>query len=273
MYEAKKAGKNRYIFFDENMQKEFQNTQKLKNEIIEDIKKDNFVSFFQPIVSYKDKKVKKVEVLSRWIKDDKVISPTVFMAIIEENIDLIELLTFKQLKEVFNLAKKYDLAFSVNISAKLLSNDNLLKFLSQFDFKDIKKSKISFEVTETSISNDILKSSEILAKIKEMGFGISLDDFGTGYSSLSYLRNLPIDTLKIDRQFVLNLEKSKKDEKLLMAILKMANILDMNVVIEGIEEKKQYKKFKDFDFVKFQGFYFYKPMQFKELKKLIKKRK
>jgi EAL domain-containing protein (putative c-di-GMP-specific phosphodiesterase class I) len=106
-----------------------------------------------------------------------------------------------------------------------------------------------------------------------MGFEISLDDFGTGYSSLSYLRNLPIDTLKIDRQFVLNIEKSKKDKKLLMAILKMANVLEMNVIIEGIETKKQYKKFKDFDFVSYQGYYFYKPMEFDTLKKYIKKRK
>jgi sensor c-di-GMP phosphodiesterase-like protein len=98
---------------------------------------------------------------------------------------------------------------------------------------------------------------------------VSLDDFGTGYSSLAYLRDFPFDVLKIDKKFIENLS-TQKDIKLLKAIIDMAEILDMKIVIEGIEKKSQLNYIKQNDEnIKYQGFYFYKPMEFKDLQKLL----
>jgi len=127
------------------------------------------------------------------------------------------------------------------------------------------KKKIYFEVTETSLSNNFAVSSKILKEIKKMGYNLSLDDFGTGYSSLAYLREFPFDVMKIDKKFLDNVSKSSKDKKLLEAIINMASILDMKIVLEGIEDKKQVDMFEKSEFIKYQGFYFSKPIEYLEL--------
>jgi len=129
-------------------------------------------------------------------------------------------------------------------------------------------SKIYFEVTETSLALNINKASMILSNLKKKGFEISLDDFGTGYSSLAYIKNLPIDNIKIDREFLLNLS-TKKDIKLLNAIINMIEILDMKVILEGIETKHQLSIIKPKEYIKYQGFLFYKPIPFEKLKKIV----
>ena len=107
-----------------------------------------------------------------------------------------------------------------------------------------------------------MQASKILIKLKKLGFNLSLDDFGTGYSSLAYLRELPFDTLKIDKKFLDNLKYSKKDKQLLLSIINMAKILQMKIVLEGIEQKEQLKILQQEEYIKYQGFYFYKPMEF-----------
>ena len=265
MYEAKKAGKGMYVFFDDTMQQQLQEIAFLKTKIKDALKNNEFVNFLQPIVLSIDKKIKGAEVLLRLKENNKFLSPVKFIPILEDDIHLIKEVTFWQIKEIVKLMKKTDIFYSINISAKLLNDYDIIDFLNEcLEKNSCDTSRIFFEVTETALSKNILTASKILKQIKKMGFNISLDDFGTGYSSLAYLRNLPFDVLKIDKTFIDDILESNKDRKLLDSIVNIADIFDMKIVLEGIETKNQLQLLPKRENIKYQGFYFYKPMPIDE---------
>jgi len=271
MYEAKKNGKGRHIFFDIDMQKQFQKATLLKHKIKNALKNGELVNFYQPIIAASDLKIKGCEVLIRWFDDGCMVFPDVFIPILEDDINLIKDVTFWQLEQSIQRLSDVDIFFSINISVKLLNDDDLIDKLKYLDTKySFNKNNIVLEVTETSLSSNLLLASKILKEIKKMGYNLSLDDFGTGYSSLSYLRELPFDTLKIDKKFLDNVLVSPKDKKLLKAIINMAQILDMKIVLEGVESKKQVDILEKNRHIKYQGFYFYKPLEYKTLLSLKK---
>ena len=264
MYEAKKMGKGRFVFFNDKMKKEINKITTIKNNLKDAVKHKNLKNYFQPIVSSKNLQIRGVEILVRWGN----ISPAVFIPILEEDISLLKEFTFWQIEEVIKISQQFNLFFSINISGKLLFDNDLLKFIDNMILKyKFNTSNIYFEVTETTLALNINKASEILNLLKEKGFKISLDDFGTGYSSLSYIKNLPIDNLKIDREFIQNLS-SKKEIKLLLSIINMAEMLDMKIILEGIETKSQLNYIHAKEYIKYQGFLFYKPMPFEYLRKM-----
>jgi len=272
MYEAKKSGKGKYLFFDDSMQKEMSKTTNLKTKIKDALKNREFVNYFQPIILSTNEQIKSSEVLMRWRNGQELVSPEVFIPILEDDIALMQSVTFWQIEEVIRVMQRNEIHYSINISAKLLTNDELIEKLKYFVKKyrfDTKR--ISFEVTETTLSSNLAQASKILLELKHLGFNLSLDDFGTGYSSLAYIRELPLDTIKIDKKFIDNIEYSEKDRKLLLSIINMAQILDMKIIIEGIEKKEQLDLLKKKSYIKFQGFYFYKPMVFEELEKYLHK--
>jgi diguanylate cyclase (GGDEF)-like protein len=271
MYEAKKAGKGRYLFFDNSMQKHLQEIKYLKMKVKYALDKNEFVNLFQPIVSSTDNKIIGAEVLLRLKEKDKLLSPNLFIPILEEDISIIKKVTFWQIQEVAKLTKKTNIFFSINISAKLLNDYDLLQTLKKY-IKQYKcnTKQIFLEITESVLSYNLEKAAEILQKITQLGFNISLDDFGTGYSSLAYLRQLPLNTLKIDKTFIDNILSSKKDQKLLESIINIASVFDMQIVMEGIEKDKQLNILPKNKDIKYQGFYFYKPIPLEELLKLIK---
>ncbi|GAB6073668.1 putative bifunctional diguanylate cyclase/phosphodiesterase [Nautilia lithotrophica] len=266
MYEAKKAGKGTYLFFDESMKSELIKITKLRNYIKNALKNNKFINCFQPIVLSTNYKIKGAEALLRLIQNNKLISPTIFIPILEDDIHLIKEVTFWQISEIVKLTKKLDIFFTINLSAKLLGDYDLIEYLEKLKQKThFDTSKIYFEVTETALSSNLTMASNILLKLKEMGFVLSLDDFGTGYSSLAYLRELPFDIIKIDKKFIDNLPFSEKDQKLLKSIINMANILDMKIVLEGIETKEQLKKLPQDENIKYQGYHFHKPYKIDKL--------
>ena len=260
MYESKKTGKGIYTFFDESMQEELQKLTSIKQKIKNALKDGEFVNHFQPIVSSLTHEIRGAEVLLRWYNDGKLETPKNFIPILEDDIHLIRDVTFWQIEEVLKMMPKSKLFYSINLSAKLLNYElvaMLEKLIQEYDFDT---SKIHFEVTETSLSTNIIQASKILAHIKSLGFYLSLDDFGTGYSSLAYLRELSFDTLKIDKKFIDDTKKSKKNRRLLLAMITMAQTLKMKIVLEGIEEESQLSFFKKDKHIKLQGYYFYRPM-------------
>ena len=266
MYEAKKAGKGKYVFFDNYMQQQLQKTTIVKNKIKNALKNNHFINYYQPIIGSHDFEIKGVEVLIRWQDGGTLVPPDTFIPILEEDVTLIKEVTFWQIEDTIQKMQNLTITFSINISVKLLSDNDLLEILENLGKKyDFDKSRIFFEVTETSLSNNFLVSSKILKEIKRLGYNLSLDDFGTGYSSLAYLREFPFDVMKIDKKFLDNVERSKKDKKLLEAIIHMAQILDMRIILEGIETKEQVELFEKSIFMKYQGFYFSKPIEFSNL--------
>ena len=269
MYESKKAGKGIYTFFDESMQEELYEMTNIKQKIKTSLQEQQFVNYFQPIVSSVDQSIKGAEVLLRWVNEGSLVQPNIFIPLLEDDIHLIKDVTFWQIEMVVDMLKETTIFFSVNLSAKLLNSDLIVKLNTLLNEKKFDPSRIHFEVTETSLSTNMLQTSQILSDIKEMGFHLSLDDFGTGYSSLAYLRELSFDTLKIDKKFIDDAFKSKKNKKLLFAIMQMARILEMKLVLEGIEESHQLEIFDQDEYIKFQGYLFYRPMDRQKLSETI----
>ena len=269
MYESKKAGKGIYTFFDNTMQKEVQELTIMKHKIKHALEDGNFINYFQPIVSSVNHNILGAEVLIRWQNNGKIISPDIFIPILEDDISLIKDVTFWQLEQVVSVMYKHNIFFSFNISAKLLHNELIEKLEELIQKYEFEPSKIHLEVTETSLSTNMVQASNILLKVKNMGFRLSLDDFGTGYSSLAYLRELSFNILKVDKKFLDDSTKSDKNRKLLLAIINMAKILDMKIILEGIEENHQLSIFEKDKHIKLQGFLFYKPMPYDKFTNLI----
>jgi len=269
MYEAKKKGKGQYVFFDDRMQKELHKHSIIKKRIYKALNNKEFINYFQPIISNTTYNIIGAETLLRWKPEDELIPPNEFIPLLEEDINLIKSVTLWQIKEIVKLLLQTNIYFTINISVKIL-NEELLEFLTKILNKyKFDPKRLHLEVTESTLSTNFKKSSQILNAINNLGFELSLDDFGTGYSSLAYLRDFPFDILKIDKKFIDNIS-SVKDIKLLKAIIDMAEILDMKIVVEGIETESQLNLVNQNDEnIKYQGFYFYKPMEFKDLKKLL----
>ncbi|MDF1878945.1 EAL domain-containing protein [Sulfurimonas sp. SAG-AH-194-C20] len=271
MYEAKKSGKNQYVYFDKKMKSLLSKHITLKQELTDAFKAKEFVNYVQPIVSAQTHEILGVEILLRWKKNTKLMSPAYFIETLE-NMDLILDVTFWQIEAVLLSVKELnkEIFFSFNLTAKMLNNSKIIDFLIRIKQHClVKPSNIYLELTENDFAKDIQKTKTILQAISSLGFKISLDDFGTGYSSLSYIRNFPIDVLKIDQTFVKGIEKSTKDYKLFQSIMSMGEILKMDIVVEGVETKEQLKLIDNKSFVKIQGYYFYKPMPIQEFISII----
>jgi len=162
---------------------------------------------------------------------------------------------------------------SVNISPVQITSE---KFPGMVE-ETLKRSGLSpdlleLEITETLFINSVEEAIKILNRLKAIGIKISLDDFGTGYSSLSYLKNLPIDTLKIDQTFTRDLLIRKSHEQLMESMIIMAHTLNMNVIVEGVEELAQFDRLKTFKCDQVQGYYFSWPIDALQIEAYFKAR-
>lgn len=230
--------------------------------------------FYQPkIKSYKHN-ISGVEALIRWIKPDgKMISPAQFIPVAEQTGLIITIgdwvieQAFRQLKQWqldFNKSGMNDLAdnfsIAVNLSAKQFQHPDFIANIKQRLYEaEINPKFIELEITESLLISDINKSIEIMHQLKDIGFKLSIDDFGTGYSSLSYLKQFPIDKLKIDRAFVMDIESNNDDKVLAKTIVDLAHNLNLSIVAEGVENQQQLSIIEDLGSEEIQGFYFSKP--------------
>ena len=155
---------------------------------------------------------------------------------------------------------------SVNISPKQILEQNFIEQLIEvISNVGIEIQRVTLEITENILINDVNEVSPILNELRELGFGISLDDFGTGYSSLSYLNNLPISEIKIDRCFIDKITHNSQSVSLIKAIIAIGHSGEMKVVAEGVESKEQYVKLVDLGCSLIQGYYFDKPLSIEKL--------
>nr|WP_312289070.1 bifunctional diguanylate cyclase/phosphodiesterase [Clostridium chromiireducens] len=266
MYYSKRAGKNRYSFYDREMSSGVYEKAIKKKEIEEGIKNGEFKVFYQPKISNKEKFLG-AEALVRWIKNDnKIIPPSEFIEF-AENEGLIknigEVVIIEVCKKIDEWIKKgySNFRIAINLSAEQLINDELCdkalniikKFRIPFEY-------IEFEVTESIIIKDFNVAIKNIEKIKSYGIKVSLDDFGTGYSSLNYLKELSIDCVKIDKSFIDNLVFDDASNVMVNTIIKICHYFGYEVVAEGVEKREQVDCLKDLDCDIFQGYYFGKPM-------------
>lgn len=278
MYEAKKNGKNECDFFDNSLSVELNRVYSLQKGLRIALQNNEFYVVFQPKVSLDNSVVNGFEALARWnSKEFGEVSLAEFVPIAESSKMILPIGSFV-LEEVFKKIKcllnegNDDFKIAVNLSEMQLREDVVLS-----DFKNlIKKYKIQpkyieVEITESMLMKSFDKNVKILQEIKGLGVSIALDDFGTGYSSLNYLTKLPIDVLKIDRSFVIDLMKNPKSKCIVENIINLSHQLGIEVVAEGVEDKSQVEYLRTILCDVVQGYYYSKPKIFEDIKNLIGK--
>jgi len=223
---------------------------------------------YQPQVFLPQRTVGGLEALLRWNSPEfGNVSPSVFIPLAETS-GIINSIGKWVLKEVCYFASRLsqkghgDVHVAVNISARQVATDDFVDtILCAATIANIKPQQLEIEITESSLMVSIDDAIYKLEQLKANGFNIALDDFGTGFSSLTYLRRLPIQTLKIDKSFIDLIETDTLGTEMVGAIINMAKTLNMNVVAEGVETKKQldYLLKKNCDYI--QGYLFSKPLE------------
>lgn len=258
---------NRHIVaYDDTLHDKIQYRAMIEHELIRAIARQEFKMCYQPKVDLVSLKVTSVEALIRWPHPEQgMIRPDIFIPI-AESCGLINDIGAWVLKQVLSDADSLKHTYpdirhvAINVAAPQLDNEFVCLLEREFAAYDGDLSNfIELEITETSFLNDLDRVGPILNKLKALGCRLALDDFGTGYSSLSYLHELPVDTLKIDRAFVMHILNSKRSLLLVKSIISMSLALGLEIVAEGIEDKQTGELLRELGVQLGQGFYYYKP--------------
>lgn len=282
MYSSKKLGKNRLTYYKSKIGSESIRNIELERYFRESID-NNYAGFevhYQPIINAKTLQIEGAEALLRWSSENiGHISPSEFIPL-TESIGLIVPLgeyvlteATKKCKEIISMGFPNFKMF-INLSVLQLIESNIVERIKSI----IEKANVSFnniglEITESLAINDINKMKKVLEKLSNLGIKISLDDFGTGYSSLNYIKQLPLNTIKIDKSFIDDLDKNNGTDLFVSAIVNIAHGLHMKVCAEGVETKSQYDKLLNLKADVIQGYYFGKPMPSDDFTKLFKENK
>ncbi len=227
--------------------------------------------WYQPIWNIKKNTFTSAEALIRLKDDNDGYFPAIQVIEIAEKNGVVEKIGNYVLEHVCKFMRDFGLdSIGVNTSIQqfLVEDcvDNILKIINK---NKISPNNISLEITETLLMSSLDKMNSIILELKKSDISIALDDFGKGYSSLNYLSNLPVDVIKVDKSLVKNIVTSPKQLLILKSIIEMAEINNMKVVVEGIEEEEEQKKVASFGVDYIQGFYYAKPMPEKDLIELL----
>ena len=269
----------KYNIFDRKTEEKIIKEHEIEEIMEEALKNDEFFIYYQPKINLSNKKEVLAEALVRWNRNNKIIPPGEFIPLFEKNRFILKLdlyifehvcIDLRDWKNEFKICPK----ISINVSKEHFDNPNFIDdYVYICNKYNIDKSSIELEITESASSDKNINLMDVMNSIKKENFQISLDDFGTGYSSLNMLEHLPIDTIKIDKSFIDNIENEDKKIDLIKYILKMSKELNIKTVAEGVENKFQleYLKLNNCDII--QGYYFSKPLSKNEFEKYLKKYK
>ncbi|MBY3151348.1 EAL domain-containing protein [Rhizobium laguerreae] len=245
LYKVKRNPNQAWLLFDDNLEDEYQTTQRIKNDLRAAIDQGSLEVVYQPIYDAKGERIVSAEALCRWEHYDAgYIPPARFIAMAEE-IGVIGKLTEYVLRTACRdcMSWNSDVGVAVNLSAIDLARDGIVEMISNaLAAYSMPASRLCIEVTETVFVKDFEKTAQTLMILRNMGVKTSLDDFGTGYSSLSYLNRLPLNRVKIDRSFVIPIVEDQKAQQLFSAVVGLAKGLGYEVVVEGVEDRDQLEK-------------------------------
>jgi len=268
MYKAKESGKARYAIFDVGLHAEVTQRLRLEGDLRNAILGGKLSVVYQPVFDLRSGDLIAFEALSRWDHPELgSLEPNLFIPIAEE-CGLIVPLTDMVLQRACHQLRDWhqkdavfsDLRMHVNISAKDVGHESLVARVTQVLVgAHLQPHHLTLELTENILMEQIENALPTLAKLRELGVGLSVDDFGTGYSSLAHLSSLPIDTLKVDRSFVHDLKSGSNETKVIRAIVHLGTSLDKSVVAEGIEDSRQLAQLREMGCVFGQGFLLGRP--------------
>ena len=268
MYDAKAKGRNNYQFFAHELNARAQERLSIENYLRLALRRDELLLHYQPRVSFKTGQITGVEALIRWQHPRHgLLAPDKFIGVAEDSgliVPMGEWVIEHAFQQVAEWQKKSgrEIRLAVNISVgQMFDADRLVRALEQAArATTLDLHTVELEMTESMLLKNIDDTAVLLKTLGDMGLGLAIDDFGTGYSSLSYLKQLPVDSIKVDSSFVRDIGTDPNDEAIVRAIIAMTHSLKLNVIAEGVENEDQYRVLRDLDCDEYQGFFFSKPL-------------
>ncbi|WP_187119015.1 sensor domain-containing protein [Bacillus marasmi] len=277
MYKAKNNGGNKYVIFQDRQEESVIEKLKIENALRRAVEQDEFRLYYQPKINVSTGHVYGMEALIRWYHPELgIVSPDRFIPVAEQTGLINEIgewvLWTACQKNMLLLEQGYRLSVSVNVSIIQLIRqgfvENLRNILAE---TGLPPHFLELEITETVAIQHKDYVHEVLHFLKEMGVKIAIDDFGTGYSSMIYLKEIPVDTVKIDRSFVTEMNQNLFDLKVIEAIISVSQSLNLSVIAEGVETYEQLELLKSKNCDSVQGFIFSKPLPEQELELFLHK--
>jgi diguanylate cyclase (GGDEF)-like protein len=296
MYRSKKAGRDTYRFFTAEMNARAIQKLEQENALRKAVERNEFVLHYQPKVELLKGQITGVEALIRWNRPGYgFVPPSEFISVLEQT-GLINQVGAWVLETACKQIAEWkrvgigEIPVSVNVSGRqfsqvslkrdvirIIEENNVHPQLLEFELQteralrenSIDSDLLELELTESSLMTHARKTISILKRLKGLGIRISVDDFGTGYSSLAYVKRFPIDVLKIDRSFVIDIITNPANAAITTAIIEMAHSLDVRVVAEGVETVEQLDFLRERGCDEIQGYYFAPPLPASEISKLL----
>ena len=277
LYHMKSNGKNGFIFFTDQMRETALQQIQTSNQLLSAIKNQEFLLYYQPQIDLSTGKMIGVEALIRWRHPERgFVPPMEFIPLAESTgcITQIEewvFLTACMQQQKWERMGFTDFKMSVNLSGKRLLQNGLVEKIQQtLKESQVCPQNIELEITETAILSDLEQGIFVLNELKRLGLTIDLDDFGTGYSSLTYLQKLPIDILKIDREFIRSVQSAQEESFIYKSIVDLAHNMGMRVVTEGVETLEQVHFIRRHGCDIAQGYYYSRPVPANEIESMLK---
>jgi len=266
-----------YRFFDHQMQELSVKHLYLEKELYKAIEKQQWKLLYQPKLDINQNKIIGAEALVRWEHPERgLLSPFEFIDFAEQRRLIIQIGDWvieescRHIKHLMNQGIT-DCRIAINLSSvQLIQPDIVKKIFTALEKFNVPPRLFEIEITETTLINNIKQASESLKRLNTRGIPIAIDDFGTGYSSLNYLKNLPLNTLKIDRSFIIDVCEDHNDKKIVKMLISMAHSFGLKVIAEGVEEEKQLELLNEFNCDEIQGYLLSKPVTIEELIEILK---
>jgi PAS domain S-box-containing protein len=277
MYRAKRAGKARCEVSDPAMHANAVKRLQLETDLRKAFDQAEFRVYYQPIVWLQTGRIAGFEALTRWQRPEGILAPMEFIAVAEET-GLIIPMNRQLLREACQHLRSWQsefpssppLTMSVNLSSREFAQPDLASEIRKsLEETGVDPGCLQLEIIETIAMGDAEKSGHVLAHLKALGVRLSIDDFGTGYSSLSRLRRIPVDTLKIDRAFISNMDRDPESREIVRIIIMLAHNLGLKAVAEGTETEEQVNLLKQLNCEMAQGYFFSRPADDQAMLKLL----
>ncbi|MCW5317285.1 EAL domain-containing protein [Nostoc sp. KVJ3] len=278
MYRAKAQGRAKYHVFNPTMHQEAIQLLELENDLRRAVERQEFLVYYQPIISLTTGRISGFEALVRWQHPTRgLVSPTEFIPVAEET-GLINVINTWVLQSACHQLSIWQhrpvtpepLTISVNLSARLFLQPNFVEQIDRIIYENkINPEYLELEITESVIMENTNEIKIILEQLKQRKIKLIMDDFGTGYSSLSYLHSFPLNALKIDQSFVKRMQDNKENMGLVPAMIGIANSMGMSAIAEGVETQEQLAQLRSLNCNFAQGYLFSQPIELQLVLKLL----
>jgi diguanylate cyclase (GGDEF)-like protein/PAS domain S-box-containing protein len=276
MYHAKDLGRNDFQFYTESMNTYALERYNMENQIRKALDNGEFLLHYQPLIDTEKGSIRSIEALIRWQHPERgVILPASFIPLAEETSLILPIGEWVLQTACLQMRAWIDFGLpfehiSINISNIQFRQNNFLEIVSQaIDKTGLNPRYLELELTESCMMEHVEKSISVLKELRTMGVQITIDDFGTGYSSLSYLKRFPLNCLKIDKTFTRGIIHDHDSQSIVKAIISLAHNMDLKVIAEGIETKRQCLLLREYGCDLMQGYYFHKDLPGEEISGLV----